>query len=144
MSFVSAPKSLFVLALLAACTPKPSASSSEIAPSSAPPAEAAPPSTPVVAVGGGCEYRKYAGKCTVTAVGDKPTFTFEGTVEGSALKAEGNQVETPTRQTFGKLQVGASEPCTLEFISQGTCTPCMLSHGSCGKAAWDAFRAHPR
>ncbi|MBI5533881.1 MAG: hypothetical protein HY898_14260 [Deltaproteobacteria bacterium] len=140
MSLASAAKLLFVLVTLAACTSKPSSPSA--VPANA--ADAAPPSAPPAAVGGGCEYRKYAGKCTVTAVGEKSTFTFEGTVEGSAVKAEGNEVETPTRQTFGKLEVGASEPCTLEFISRGTCTPCMLSHGSCGKVAWDAFRAHPR
>jgi hypothetical protein len=134
MSHASTAILALLFAALVACTPQPSS----------PVVDAARPSAPPAAVGGGCEYRKYEGKCMVTGLGDKPTFTFEGMVEGTAVKAEGNEVEAPNRQSFSKVQVGASADCTLEFISRGTCTPCMLSHGSCGKAAWDAFRAHPR
>jgi len=112
----------------------------------APPAEpAATPGdssgTAPQVVGGACEYSKFPGTCTVTATGEPATFRYEGTVAGKNVTLEGNEVDRTGGTSFAKVDVGASQPCTLEFITKGTCTPCLLSVGSCGQAAWDLFRA---
>ena len=39
--------------------------------------------------------------------------------------------------------VGTQVDCTLQFITLGSCTPCVISidstTGSCGTAAWEAY-----
>ena len=95
-------------------------------------------------VGGNCEYTTFPGKCTVTGTGEPATFTFDGPVAGQNVKLEGNEVAPGTKESFAKVEVGVPQPCTLEFISKGTCTPCLLSTGNCGQAAWELFRAQPR
>ncbi|MCE9576923.1 MAG: hypothetical protein K8W52_27500, partial [Deltaproteobacteria bacterium] len=92
--------------------------------------------------GGGCTYAKIEGRCSLTDLGDHPVMTFTGTVDGKAVELPGNSVRDAFAfQPFG---LGTNIPCTLEFETQGTCTPCMFSVGECGKAAWDAFRAHSK
>lgn len=93
-----------------------------------------------VAVGGGCEYKKFPGTCTLEA-GSK--VTFDGNIDGKSLKLEGNPLD-PNNRAFPKPDVGASAPCTIDFAIAGTCTPCMLSVAECGPAAWEAFRNRSR
>jgi len=101
--------------------------------------------TPPLPIGGGaCDYRKYDGKCTVTENGTPPTFTFEGMVEGKTVKLDGNEIDPSTDHSLDIAKVGDSKSCTLQFISKGTCTPCVLSPGSCGKPAWTLFRSTTR
>jgi hypothetical protein len=89
----------------------------------------------VVIAGGACAYAKQKGLCEITAGG---TFTFKGVVDGASVTLPGN----PLGPTDKSPAVGTSLPCTIEFITQGTCTPCMFSLGACGQNAWEAFRKH--
>ena len=141
--------SLVVLtAAVAACNtgtvPKGAASTNSPEPTTAPAETASTgPRTPPQLVGGNCEYTTFPGKCTVTGTGEPATFTFDGPVAGQNVKLEGNEVAPGTKASFAKVEVGVSQPCTLEFITKGTCTPCLLSTGNCGQAAWALFRAQP-
>jgi hypothetical protein len=102
------------------------------------------PAAPPTTVGGACDYRKSAGSCTFTTLEPAPTFRFEGVVDGRTVRLEGNELADGQRQSGAKLEVGRSLPCTLDFLTRGTCTPCLLSLGSCGKDAWELFRASLR
>ena len=86
-------------------------------------------------VGGPCDYREYAGTCTVTGQNEdgKAMFAFEGEVEGDRVLLEGNTSDE-------ELAQGSQVDCLLMFIREGTCTPCLFSIGSCGKEAWDLYR----
>ncbi len=87
-------------------------------------------------VGGPCDYDEFPGSCTVTQVDPDGTvrFAYEGSVEGDAvvLRENTGTIEGP---------VGTVVDCTLEFITEGTCTPCLLSVGSCGQEAWAVYTA---
>jgi hypothetical protein len=86
-------------------------------------------------VGGPCTYDEYPGTCTVTGADAEGNslFTFEGSVNGERVGLADNAANEPKA-------TGTTSDCTLKFITTGTCTPCLLSIGSCGKEAWDAFR----
>jgi hypothetical protein len=86
-------------------------------------------------VGGPCEYHEYPGTCAVTGRSEdgKAIFTYEGEVEGEQVSLEGNTSDE-------ELAQGSRVDCMLMFIREGTCTPCLLSLGSCGKQAWDLYR----
>ena len=130
------------LALAAACSSKPSNAPAPVAPDVAKVVDAAlaPDGAQEAQVGGACVYTKIEGRCQLTELGDHPVMTFIGTVDGKAVELPGNTVRDAFAfQPFG---LGTSTACTLDFATQGTCTPCMFSVGECGKAAWDAFRAH--
>jgi hypothetical protein len=87
-------------------------------------------------LGGPCSYVDYEGSCIVTAASADGTavFKFQGLVDGGTMELAGN-----TSSEGG--EVGSVIPCQIRFITQGTCTPCLFSIGSCGEAAWDAYRA---
>jgi hypothetical protein len=68
-------------------------------------------------------------------------MTFEGIVDGAEVTLEGNSV-IRTEGAFANPVVGTTGACTLNFETQGTCTPCETSLGECGQQAWDAFNAH--
>ena len=113
-------------------------------PTPAPPStssSASTPASPPTTVGGACDYRKSPGSCTFTTLEPAPTFRFDGAVDGRTVRLEGNELGAPQRQSIGKLEVGRTLPCTLDFITRGTCTPCLFSLGSCGRDAWELFRA---
>jgi hypothetical protein len=85
-------------------------------------------------IGGPCSYREYPGSCTVTGEDEgKAVYTFEGDVEGRQVKLGGNKSDE-------EMAPGSQVDCMLMFIREGTCTPCLLSLGSCGKEAWDLYR----
>jgi hypothetical protein len=85
-------------------------------------------------IGGPCSYREYPGTCTVTGQDEgKAVYTFEGDVEGRQVKLGGNKSDE-------EMAPGSQVDCMLMFIREGTCTPCLLSLGSCGKEAWDLYR----
>jgi len=86
-------------------------------------------------VGGPCSYDEYPGTCVVTGKDDdgKAVYTFEGDVEGERVTLAGNKSDE-------ELAQGSQVDCMLMFIREGTCTPCLFSIGSCGKAAWDFYR----
>jgi len=145
-----------VLALAAACSSKPSNSPAPAAPEvpkagDAHPALDAPRTVPgdaglaldapqTVPGGGGCTYTEIKGRCQLTAVGDYPSMTFFGTVDGKAVELAGNAVDDTA--AFKPFRVGTSVACTLKFETHGTCTPCLTSVGQCGQAAWGAQSAH--
>lgn len=132
------------LALVGACSSKPSNAPAPVAPDVAKVADAAiaPDAAQEAHGGGGCVYTKMEGRCWLTELGDAPVMRFAGTVDGKTVELPGNPVrDAAAFQPFG---LGTNIACTLEFETQGTCTPCMFSVGECGKDAWDAFRAHSK
>lgn len=84
---------------------------------------------------GGCTYAQIEGTCTVSAPG---MMVFTGTINGAAVTLPDNSLSRPAG-VYVDAKVGATGPCTIEFETEGTCTPCMFSIGDCGKPAWDAF-----
>jgi hypothetical protein len=103
---------------------------------------ASPPSPPAPDVtqgvpGGGCVYVEFAGTCEITGAG---VMTFKGMVDGAEVTLAGNSFD-PDRGSFADPTVGKSAGCSLKFQTEGGCTPCEISHGSCGQAAWDAHAA---
>ena len=86
-------------------------------------------------VGGNCTYDQYSGKCTATSIDDqgKTRFTFKGTVKGQKLVLHDNIASKA-------FAVGTEVRCSLEFEKTGTCTPCLLSIGECGREGFDALR----
>lgn len=84
-------------------------------------------------VGGPCSYEAFAGQCESDASG--ATFTFRGTVDGKTAELAGNEASP------GAFTAAQTKDCQLSFIRTGTCTPCIFSVGSCGKAAFDLFGA---
>lgn len=119
----------------------PPATSAKSAPATtAPVTDPAATTEPKVAVGGGCTYEKHPGTCTIA---ETSKVTFEGTLDGKAIKLEGNELD-PNAQGFAKIEKGAKTSCTLDFETAGTCTPCMISVAQCGPAAWELFRSRRR
>ena len=85
--------------------------------------------------GGDCSYEDYPGTCVYDDAGH---FTFSGNVEGKEVSFEGNSY-TPGLEEQAPA-AGSSVGCTLSYITQGTCTPCVFDIGECGS---DAFAGHP-
>ena len=75
--------------------------------------------------GGPCEYDDYLGKCTVE---DDLSVTFTGNIQGEDVYLVGN--------TASGYSSGDSLECTISYITEGTCTPCLLSIGECGSEAF--------
>ncbi len=90
-------------------------------------------------VGGPCTYEKIGGVCTATETDSegKVHFTFAGMVGGQNVELKDNKAS-------GKMTAGEKVSCTIDFITSGTCTPCLFSIGECGKEAWDAFRSYKK
>ena len=76
-------------------------------------------------VGGPCEYDDFIGKCTVE---DDLSVTFTGNIQGEDVYLVGN--------TASGYSAGDSVDCTISYITEGTCTPCLLSIGECGSEAF--------
>lgn len=87
-------------------------------------------------VGGPCTYDDFPGTCTATGSNaqGKTLFTFEGAVNGARVSLTDNEANEA-------MTAGATTDCSLQFITSGTCTPCLFTIGSCGREAWDAFRS---
>lgn len=113
----------------------PAATPSGAASSSASVVEPATSAPRDVVVGGPCSYAKQQGQCVIEAGG---AFTFKGVVDGAQVTLPGNSLGPDDKSPA----VGASVACTIDFITVGTCTPCMFSIGSCGQPAWESFRKH--
>ena len=94
-------------------------------------ATAGEPSGQPPVVGGPCAYDEFAGTCRLEP-GTEAVFTFEGNVAGQSVVLHGNE---PARGAFASP--GESKACTLSLIRTGTCTPCLLSVGSCGKEGFE-------
>jgi hypothetical protein len=134
------------------CASKPAADPAKAAVVADPvkPADPAKPADPVdpakpapVENHGGCDYAKIAGTCTVMQDGASGVMVFTGTIDGKAVTLPDNAMSRP-EGVFVDAKVGTAGPCTIEFETHGTCTPCMFSIGDCGQAAWEAFRNyHP-
>ena len=77
------------------------------------------------AVGGPCEYNDYPGSCQVE---EDLSVTYTGTIEGEVVTLQGN--------VGNGVSAGDTLDCTLSYITEGTCTPCVLDVGECGS---DAF-----
>ena len=75
--------------------------------------------------GGPCEYDDFLGKCTVE---DDLSVTFTGNIQGEDVYLVGNSA--------AGYSAGDSVDCTISYITQGTCTPCILSIGECGSEAF--------
>jgi len=75
--------------------------------------------------GGPCEYDDYLGKCTVE---EDLSVTFTGNIQGEDVYLVGN--------TASGYSAGDSVDCTISYITEGTCTPCILSIGECGSEAF--------
>ena len=76
-------------------------------------------------IGGPCEYDDFIGKCTVE---DDLSVTFTGNIQGEDVYLVGN--------TASGYSAGDSVDCTISYITDGTCTPCLLSIGECGSEAF--------
>jgi hypothetical protein len=87
-------------------------------------------------VGGACTYEEFAGFCNESGTDDQDRVlvTFVGKVDGRAYTFERNYAD---RTELSRDPV----PCKLMFIKEGTCTPCLLSVGFCGPAAWEFFQS---
>ena len=82
-------------------------------------------------VGGDCAYTEYQGMCTVEMDG---TLTFVGMIEGEEVTLAGNGYTPAPNQ--GQLATGSTMECSISYITQGTCTPCLFSMGECGTEAF--------
>jgi len=82
--------------------------------------------------GGNCAYQDYPGTCTGAADG---TFTYSGMIGGQNVEYTGNSGRM--------LGDGESEPCVLQYITMGTCTPCLFDEGDCGQEAFAGFPPMP-
>ncbi len=99
---------------------------------STPPAKEAEP----VTVGGACKYEEFAGTCAAEPAteGAKPTAVFTGEVRGE-------QVSLPGNPAMNDGPLPADGACKLAFITQGTCSPCVIQDGlACGDPAMDLMR----
>ena len=90
-------------------------------------------------VGGPCGYESQPGVCHITKVkkGSTTLFTFTGKVNGSDVQLKKNEADGP-------FKLNEEMPCSIQFITSGTCTPCGFdlkgTWGSCGPTAWEVFR----
>ena len=83
--------------------------------------------------GGDCQYDDLVGTCSYSSA-DRFDFTF--VIDGEEVTYTDNayfEDEQP-------LAEGESIECTLSFITDGTCTPCLFDIGECGSDAYDEFR----
>ena len=76
--------------------------------------------------GGECFYDRYEGTCEIV---DDLSATFTGEIDG--------EVVTLSVELYDDYEAGESIACTLSYITEGTCSPCMLDIGDCGDDAWD-------
>lgn len=89
--------------------------------------------------GGPCGYEKQIGVCyfSYKKRGGPVSFKFIGKVDGRDVIFENNEAS----ETFNP---GDEVFCSIQFIIDGTCTPCGFdlngTWGSCGKDAWDFYR----
>ena len=74
---------------------------------------------------GSCTYDEYIGTCTRE---EDWSITFTGEIEGETVTFTGNE--------GWELEEGASAECTISYITEGTCTPCLFELGSCGSEAF--------
>jgi|GEM_PF-3222711 len=86
-------------------------------------------------VGGACAYDEFSGFCEAAGTDEqgRVLVTFVGKIDGEAHTFErnfANDTNVPE----------APIPCELMFIKEGSCTPCLLSVGFCGPAAWEFFQ----
>lgn len=81
--------------------------------------------------GGSCTYEEYSGVCIYQGSG---IVTFTGSVNGEDVSFEGNEISLGPEEN--EPAVGTEIPCTISYITQGTCTPCLLDIGSCGSQAF--------
>jgi hypothetical protein len=105
--------------------------------SSAPSSNTPAPDVAQGVPGGGCVYVEFPGTCEITGAG---VMTFKGIVDGADVTLAGNSFDAD-REQFPDVAVGTSAGCSLKFATEGGCTPCEISHGSCGQQAWDALGA---
>ena len=75
--------------------------------------------------GGPCTYNDYVGTCTRE---EDSSITFTGEIEGETVTFTGND--------GWNIEEGASAECTISYITEGTCTPCLLDLGDCGSEAF--------
>ena len=77
--------------------------------------------------GSDCVYKEYEGTCIYESDG---VFTYTGTIEGEEVSFEN------TPYTLGpednEPATGTSVVCVLSYITNGTCTPCLINIGECG------------
>jgi hypothetical protein len=71
------------------------------------------------------------------------SVSFEATIDGQPVVLKGNPIEYPSSELANR-PTGTRAACSLQFITKGTCTPCMLSVASCGEEAWEYFRKQSR
>lgn len=98
-------------------------------------------------IGGGCEYKGFIGKCTVTAIPEEgsPAFSYEGQSAKGTIKVDGcgmafNRVtpysgNLPPRSAIAKtlnIAVRNSYDCDLACATAGTCTPHSFSFKDLG------------
>ncbi len=94
-------------------------------------------------VGGPCSYESHEGNCRIDEVreGSPTLFTFTGTVSGSEVTLKENEAEAD-------FKAGDNVACSIQFITEGTCTPCGFNingaWGSCGNEAWEFFRSREK
>ena len=81
--------------------------------------------------GGSCTYDDYPGTCIYEEDG---SVTFVGTISGEEVSFSRNDIYSVPEQ--GEPTIGTEIPCTISYITQGTCTPCLLDVGSCGTEAF--------
>ena len=88
-------------------------------------------------VGGPCAYEEFGGYCTISGrdKSGRALFTYVGVVRDLDVNLEGNAMMEGMTMRKGSM------PCKLEFITKGTCTPCVFSIGECGEQAWNVFRS---
>lgn len=103
----------------------------------------APPSLEAArkkAVGGPCTYEEFGGLCTAAGAdaAGRNLFTFVGVVRERNVELAGNALME------GMSLKRESIPCKLEFLKEGSCTPCVFSIGECGPPAWELFREKPK
>jgi len=76
--------------------------------------------------GGECSYADYEGTCTVEEDG---SMTFSSIIDGEEMTFSGNDA--------GDLEIGEVVDCTLSYITEGTCSPCVMDTGDCGDEVYD-------
>lgn len=84
--------------------------------------------------GGRCTYEDYPSVCVYEGNGNA---TLVGTINGEDVSFAGNTISFDPNHS--EPAIGAEIPCTISYITQGTCTPCLLDVGSCGTEAFDRF-----
>ena len=81
--------------------------------------------------GGDCVYNDYEGTCVYESGG---VFTYTGTVEDEEVSFENNPYTLGPEDN--EPATGSSIDCVLSYITNGTCTPCLIDIGECGSEAF--------